>query len=318
MGDRGRLVVQRSVATLAAVFGVVTVFAGGRVLAGGDPRYVVFRPLLVYNTAMGVIYVLAAWQAWRDHRRGRAWAATIAGLNLIVLIAIAALYARGAGVAVQSLAAMTFRTLVWGSFLLVLWWIGRRSASADVRRLAGEPALKSHEATAQYQWVIRSKDHMPVTISACYAVDHDQIDDLFLQFRALKGEPLPTVHVAYREFKTRLERHIGWEESILFPLFERLTGMADNGPTVVMRSEHRQIEAFLAAIDRILQGGDAEVDVDQAALLKVLAAHNWKEENVLYPMIDRSVSAEDREAVFARMRAETGWVPAAAEQGMTS
>jgi hypothetical protein len=29
-----------------------------------------------------------------------------------------------------------------------------------------------------------------------------------------------------------------------------------------------------------------------------------KEENILYPLIDRQVSVADREAVFARMRAE--------------
>jgi hemerythrin-like domain-containing protein len=312
MRERGARIARRSVAVLAAAFGIVTVFVGSRVLAGREPGFVVFRPLLVYNIAMGVIYVLAGWQAWRDARRGRVWAGTIAGLNLLVLLVIAALHFRGSGVAVQSLWAMTFRTIVWGSVLLVLSRVGRRSAPEGVRPPVDEPALRGDDETTDYEWVIRSDDGAPTTVSACYAVDHDEIDALFERFRELHGEILPVVHVAFREFKTRLERHIGWEEDILFPLFERLTGMPDNGPTVVMRGEHRQIKAFLDAIDRTLQGGDAGVDADQAALLAVLAAHNWKEEHILYPLIDRQVSAEDRESVFARMRAETGWVPAGA------
>lgn len=44
---------RRVLALIALVFGLVTLVAGGRVLAGADPGYVVFRPLLLYNVAMG-------------------------------------------------------------------------------------------------------------------------------------------------------------------------------------------------------------------------------------------------------------------------
>jgi hypothetical protein len=36
--------VQVALALLAALFGLLTIFAGMRVLAGADPGYVVFRP----------------------------------------------------------------------------------------------------------------------------------------------------------------------------------------------------------------------------------------------------------------------------------
>ena len=49
---------------VAALFGVATIFAGGRVLLGSDPGYVVFRPLLIYNTIMGVFYIAAAFTIW--------------------------------------------------------------------------------------------------------------------------------------------------------------------------------------------------------------------------------------------------------------
>ena len=49
-------------------------------------------------------------------------------------------------------------------------------------------------------------------------------------------------------FKSELERHIIWEEDILFPVFERKTGIKDGGPTSVMRIEHIQIKNHLQEI----------------------------------------------------------------------
>ncbi len=51
-------IVQTIVTTVAVLFGVATLFAGGRVLLGSDPGYEVFRPLLTHNTAMGVAYLV--------------------------------------------------------------------------------------------------------------------------------------------------------------------------------------------------------------------------------------------------------------------
>ncbi len=296
--ERHLMMLQRSLAIVAAIFGVVTVFAGGRVLAGADPGFVVFRPLLLFNTAMGVVYVLAALQTWRDHRRGRAWARAITLLNLLVLFAITAAYAVGSGVAAQSLAAMSFRTLAWGALFLALSWIGRQTVLSDSN------APVSRSAAADDGWVIRQVDETPVTLAAFYAVDHDDIDRLLEEFRAANRGEQPAPLAMYREFKTRLERHIGWEEDILFPLFERLSGLVDNGPTAVMRSEHRTIRTLLDSIDATLQKGETGIDADESALLEALAVHNLKEETILYPLIDRQVSAADREAVFARMRTE--------------
>lgn len=110
----------RFVAVLAGLFGLVTCAAGTRVLSGSDPGYVVFRPLLVFNTVMGLVYVVAAVQIWRHARRGRAWALAIALVNLVVLVAVGGLYATGASVAVDSLRAMTFRMVAWSLAALAL------------------------------------------------------------------------------------------------------------------------------------------------------------------------------------------------------
>ena len=111
------LIAQRALALLAAAFGVVTLVAGTRVLAGADPGYVVFRPLLWFNTVMGVAYLAAAFAIWRGTALGRRAALAIFALNLVVLAAVTVLHVSGAAVAATSLGAMSLRTGFW----LALW-----------------------------------------------------------------------------------------------------------------------------------------------------------------------------------------------------
>ena len=103
----------RAIALAAGTFGLVTIVAGTRVMSGADPGYIVFRPLLVFNTIMGFVYILAATRIWRDGSRGRTWAHGVALVNLTVLLIISLLYASGSAIAIDSLVAMTVRTLTW-------------------------------------------------------------------------------------------------------------------------------------------------------------------------------------------------------------
>ncbi len=123
-------IMQILVAGVAALFGVITLFAGGRVLLGADPGYEVFRPLLVYNTAMGLAYLAAGVAVWRSVRAGRSAAGAIFALNLFVLVSILLVYRGGGAVAVESLRAMTLRTVVWLVLFLAVWWLGRSRAEA--------------------------------------------------------------------------------------------------------------------------------------------------------------------------------------------
>jgi len=116
------------VAGVAALFGVVTLIAGGRVLLGADPGYAVSRPLLMYNTAMGVAYLAAGIAVWRSVRAGRCAAGAIFVLNLFVLVGILLVYRGGGAVAVESLRAMTFRTVVWLVLFLTVWWCSWRAS----------------------------------------------------------------------------------------------------------------------------------------------------------------------------------------------
>ena len=92
-----------------------------------------------------------------------------------------------------------------------------------------------------------------------------------------------------------------WEEDVLFPLWEKKTGMTEGGPTFVMRQEHREIMEGLDAIDRKVQAQNPESDQEEQAFMDLLERHNMTEEEVLYAAIDRATSADERETVFQAM-----------------
>jgi len=117
-------------AAVAVLFGFATLFEGGRVLLGSDPGYEVFRPLLLYNTAMGAAYLVAGVFVWRSLKAGRYAAGAIFLLNLLVLVVILVVFLSGGAVAVDSLRAMTLRTVVWLVLFLVVSWLARARKAA--------------------------------------------------------------------------------------------------------------------------------------------------------------------------------------------
>jgi len=121
--------VRRVLAITAIVFGIATVFAGTRVLLGSNPGYTVFGPLLVYNTAMGLVYVIAGFMGLRGSRQGMHAAGLVFGLNLLVLGFSAYLYMTGQAIALESVRAMTFRTVVWLILLAGFAWVRKKEAA---------------------------------------------------------------------------------------------------------------------------------------------------------------------------------------------
>ncbi len=139
------------------------------------------------------------------------------------------------------------------------------------------------------------------SVQVPFAEDHDRLDRLLETYRQLKRVDFARAKEAFREFKFGLQRHILWEENILFPLFEEKTGMRDRGPTFVMRAEHREIGKRLEALHDKVRAHDLDSDREELVLVETLFAHNHKEENVLYPAIDRLLSAEEIAAAFRKM-----------------
>jgi iron-sulfur cluster repair protein YtfE (RIC family) len=140
-----------------------------------------------------------------------------------------------------------------------------------------------------------------LSVQASFTEDHDRLDHLLETYRRLKRTDFPRAKAAFKEFKMGLQRHIVWEERILFPRFEEKTGMREVGPTAVMRAEHRQIGACLEALHQKVRHQDPESDAQERQLLELLVAHNLKEERVLYPTLDRMLPPEEQAAVRKEM-----------------
>lgn len=140
-------------------------------------------------------------------------------------------------------------------------------------------------------------------ISEFMAADHDRLDTILANFVDTLKADINSAGVLFNEFNEGLLRHIKWEEEILFPVFEEKTGMRDMGPVSVMRMEHDHIRDCLQQISRLLPGEDfGEIEKHHGDLFEILSAHNSKEENVLYPWIDRETSPGEVDELMTRMK----------------
>lgn len=122
--------------------------------------------------------------------------------------------------------------------------------------------------------------------------DHDRLDALLNEARALADAgSFDNARAVFAAFRCGLGRHIEIEEQILFPTFEKLTGIAA-GPTRVMRMEHVEIRSLMDALAAALDADDKKAGARVDALVAVLSEHNVKEERVLYPMTDQALGTE--------------------------
>jgi len=139
------------------------------------------------------------------------------------------------------------------------------------------------------------------SIATAFAADHDRLDGLLGNYRKWKRIEYAMARDYFKEFKFGLQRHIVWEESVLFPRFEHKTGMVNHGPTELMRMEHRKIADRLEKVHKFVQIQDRNSDHEEQLLLESLLEHNEKEEHVLYPALDRLLSDEEKADVFTEM-----------------
>ena len=139
------------------------------------------------------------------------------------------------------------------------------------------------------------------TIADLMTDDHRACDHAFARAETLaaRGE-WENAAQALAEFAAALEAHFEAEEEQLFPRFEAVTGMT-GGPTQVMRGEHADMRAVLAAMQDAMARRDAEDFAGEAeTLIVMLQQHNMKEEGILYPMCDVRLAGE-RERLTAEL-----------------
>jgi hemerythrin-like domain-containing protein len=124
--------------------------------------------------------------------------------------------------------------------------------------------------------------------------DHRSCDEFFAQAESKAARSdWNGASEAFERFARALEAHFGAEETILFPRFESVTGMT-GGPTQVMRGEHTEMRSALERMREALAQKDRDDYAGEAeTLLILMQQHNMKEENILYPLCDSQLAAEN-------------------------
>ncbi len=141
------------------------------------------------------------------------------------------------------------------------------------------------------------------TISHYLSGDHKQCDQLFIAAeRGVAEGHWADAAAAYGAFQQAMLHHFAMEEEELFPAFETAAG-SSMGPTQMMRMEHRQMRALFEQMQQAVTAQQADEFLGASeTLLILMQQHNMKEEQILYPMSERTLAAGGG-AVLERMQA---------------
>jgi hemerythrin-like domain-containing protein len=131
-----------------------------------------------------------------------------------------------------------------------------------------------------------------------------QHQDVLAQLAAVEADIARADDSNLASFATYLEaevmHHFVVEEQALFPLLERHLGLT-HGPLPVMHAEHAEFRELLQGFAAALRGGERAAQRAHAEqLIALLRGHIAKEDQVLFPMAERFLSAEEMSEVERR------------------
>lgn len=99
-------------------------------------------------------------------------------------------------------------------------------------------------------------------------------------------------------FEEHIRPHAEWEEKALYPLVDRLAGGGEHRFTATMRHEHRVVGRWIDELKK--EAAKPKPDFQAFTrrtdnLLGLIDAHFEEEEEVLLPLIDKAMTAEQFE-----------------------
>jgi hemerythrin-like domain-containing protein len=123
--------------------------------------------------------------------------------------------------------------------------------------------------------------------------DHRACDHLYTEAEnALSAKNTEKAKALFEEFYRLTNHHFDMEERELFITFEKRTGMM-GGPTQMMRYEHQQLRSLLESMKSALnENRHNDFFGIGESMMIMLQQHNMKEEQMLYPMIDRALGGD--------------------------
>lgn len=120
--------------------------------------------------------------------------------------------------------------------------------------------------------------------------DHRVCDDFYTKSEnALSAKETEEAKEFFETFYRVTNHHFDMEERELFIAFEQRTGMM-GGPTQMMRYEHQQLRSLLESMKSALnENRHNDFFGIGESMMIMLQQHNMKEEQMLYPMMDRAL-----------------------------
>ncbi len=128
--------------------------------------------------------------------------------------------------------------------------------------------------------------NVEASVEDFFKTDHDRLDDLFFLFRKFKKSNFLKSIEFLKRFEHGLLQHIALEEKILFPLFEKRSGMMGVGPTIVLRKEHEVIKEMVKTLCDKFQKRIFQDNKSEEQFISFHSQHHKKEEGIMYPAID--------------------------------
>ncbi len=142
------------------------------------------------------------------------------------------------------------------------------------------------------------------TICDFLMYDHQRCDQLFVQAEtSVAQREWQQAEAHFQLFLSAFTRHVKMEESILFPAFEESIRHAA-GPIEMLRMEHRRITGIVERIhDALLRRELADFILHAETFTILTQQHSMKEEEMLYPLLDRILAGNTHHIVSAMRNA---------------
>jgi hemerythrin-like domain-containing protein len=139
---------------------------------------------------------------------------------------------------------------------------------------------------------------------------HEQLTELFLTHQeALLALDIDLALSRLQQFEQELRAHMQVEEEMLLPVYAR-AGQIPGGPIVFFTGEHRKMLEFLARFTETLQQLKTKPAnlpreiiklFDVEAMFKhLMEHHDLREQNILYPTLDKVTTESEREELLSR------------------
>jgi hemerythrin-like domain-containing protein len=140
--------------------------------------------------------------------------------------------------------------------------------------------------------------------------EHAGLEELFGKHqRALLSKDVDTALATLATFNSRMNRHIGYEEEVLLPLYAAKGKETTGGTLPIFQAEHRKLREAAAKLARHTEALQTSSDIlgsiiallDEEAMFKGLFNHHsQREESLLFPQLDACTTDAERKRALRR------------------